>query len=90
LHTQSDTAQVILERGGDYLFALKGNHPLLMRGVAEYFADPPEKRTQFQTGDADHGRIGTGVHRLSHEVDWLFPDRRSTGEPRLPGRAPIA
>jgi predicted transposase YbfD/YdcC len=90
LHTQSDTAQVILDRGGDYRFALKGNHPLLMREVAEYFADPAEKRTQFQTVDADHGRIGTRVHRLSHEVDWLLPDRRSTGEPRLPGRDPIA
>jgi predicted transposase YbfD/YdcC len=61
-----------------------------MRGVAEYHASPPEKRTQFQTGDADPGRIGTGVHRLSHEVDWLFSDRRYKDEPRLPGRDPIA
>jgi predicted transposase YbfD/YdcC len=61
-----------------------------MRGVAEYHASPPGKRTQFQTGDADHGRIGTGVHRLSHKVDWLFPDRRCAGEPRLPGLALIA
>jgi hypothetical protein len=89
LHTQSDTAQVILERGGDYLLALKGNHPLLMRGVAEYFADSPEKRTQFQTGDADPGRIGTRLHRVSPAVDWLFSSR-SAGEPRLPGRDPIA
>jgi hypothetical protein len=58
--------------------------------VAEYFADPPEKLAQFQTVDADPGRIETRVHRLSHEVDWLFPDRRSAGEPRLPGRDPIA
>jgi len=49
LHTQSDTAALILDRGGDYLFALKGNHPLLMREVAEYFASPPEKLAQFQT-----------------------------------------
>jgi hypothetical protein len=61
-----------------------------MRGVAEYFADPPEKLAQFQTGDADHGRIGTRVHRVSHEVDWLFPDRRYKDEPRLPGLAMIA
>ena len=89
-HIQSDTAQVILERGGDYLFALKGNHPLLMREVAEYFASPPEKLAKFQTVDADPGRIGTGVHRLSHEADWLFPDRRYKDEPRLPGLAMIA
>jgi hypothetical protein len=61
-----------------------------MRGVAEHHASPPAKRTQFQTGDADPGRIGTGVHRVSHEVDWLFLDHRSAGEPRLPGLAMIA
>jgi len=90
LHTQSDTAALILDRGGDYLFALKGNHPLLMREVAEYFASPPEKLAQFQTVDADHGRIETRVHRVSHEVDWLFSDRRYKDEPRLPGLAMIA
>jgi hypothetical protein len=89
LHLQSDTAALILKRGGDYRFARKGKPPL-MRGVAEHHASPPAKRTQFQTVDADHGRIGTRVHRVSHEVDWLFPDRRSAGEPRLPGRDPIA
>ena len=61
-----------------------------MRGVAEYHASPPGKRTEFQTVDADPGRIGTGVHRLSHEADWLFPDRRYKDEPRLPGLAMIA
>jgi hypothetical protein len=81
---------VILDRGGDYLFALKGNHPLLMRDVAGYFASPPEKLTQFQTVDADHGRTGTRVHRVSHEVDWLFSDRRCKDEPRLAGLAMIA
>jgi predicted transposase YbfD/YdcC len=88
-HIQSDTATLILKRG-DYLFARKGNHPLLMREVAEYHASPPGNRTQFQTGDADPGRIETGIHRVSHEVDWLFPDRRYKDEPRLPGRDPIA
>jgi predicted transposase YbfD/YdcC len=88
LHLQSDTAALILKRCGDYRFALKGTP--LMRGVAEHHASPPGKRTQFQTGDADHGRIGTGVHRLSHEVDWLFPDHRYKDEPRLPGLAMIA
>jgi predicted transposase YbfD/YdcC len=60
-----------------------------MRGVAEYHASPPAKRTQFQTGDADPGRIGTRLHRVSPAVDWLFSSR-SAGEPRLPGRAMIA
>ena len=49
----------------------------------------PGKRTQIQTGDADPGRSGTRLHRVSPAVDWLFSSR-STGEPRLPGLAPIA
>lgn len=87
LHTQSATAEIVLKRGGNYLFALKGNHPLLAREVADYFADPAEKLTPYQTVDADHGRVETRVHRVSHAVDWLFSDRRYKDEPRLPGLA---
>jgi predicted transposase YbfD/YdcC len=85
LHTQAETARIILDRGGDYLFALKGNHPLLMRDVAEYFADPAEKMAEYQTVDADHGRVETRVHRVSSDVDWLFSDRRYKDEPHVPG-----
>ncbi len=66
----------------DYLFALKGNHPLQIRFVAEYFARPPGKLAQFPTVDADHGRIETRVHRVSHKVDWLYSDRCYKDEPR--------
>lgn len=90
LHTQSDTAAIILARGGDYLFALKGNHPLMAAEVAEYFADPAQKLEVYQTVDADHGRIETRRHRVSHAVDWLFSDRRYKGEPRFPGLACLA
>jgi predicted transposase YbfD/YdcC len=90
IHTQTETAALILERGGDYLFALKGNHPLMAAEVAEYFADPDVKLEAYQTVDADHGRIETRVHRVSHAVDWLFSERRYKGEPRFPGLACIA
>lgn len=90
IHTQTDTAALILARGGDFLFALKANRPLMARDVAEYFADPAQNLAPYQTVDADHGRIETRVHRVSHAVDWLFSDRRYQGEPRLPGLAMIA
>ena len=89
LHTQTATAQIILDRGGNYLFALKANHPLMVREVAEYFADPAQNLASYQTVDGDHGRIETRVHRVSHVVDWLFSDRRYKDEPRLPGLACI-
>ena len=90
LHTQTETAALILGRGGDYLFALKGNHPLMAAEVARFFADPDTKLEVYQTVDADHGRIETRSHRVSPAVDWLFSDRRYKGEPRFPGLACIA
>lgn len=90
LHTQSETAAIILARGGDYLFTLKANRPLMAQEVAEYFADPAQKLDVYQTVDADHGRIETRDHRVSHQVDWLFSDRRYKGEPAIPGLACIA
>ena len=90
MHAQAATAEVILGRGGDYLFQLKANRPAMFREVEDFFADPPEALAVFETTDADHGRIETRRHRVSHDVHWLFSDRRHAGEPRLPGLACIA
>ena len=62
----------------------------MAREVAEYFADPAQNLTPYQTVDADHRRIETRLHRVSHDVDWLLSDRRSKGESRLPGLTMIA
>ena len=68
MHAQADTAQVILDRGGDYLLALKANRPAMLREVEAFFADPPEPLDVFETTDADHGRIETRRHRVSHST----------------------
>lgn len=90
MHAHEATAQVILDRGGDYLLALKANRPAMLREVEAFFADPPQPLEAFETTDADHGRLETRRHRVTHSVDWLFSDRRYTGEPRLPGLATLA
>ncbi len=90
IHAQAETAQLVLERGGDYLFALKANRPAMLREVAAFFADPPEPLDAFTTTDADHGRIETRRHRVTHCVDWLFGDRAEPGAPRMPGLASLA
>ena len=43
MHAHEGTAQVILDRGGDYLLALKANRPAMLREVEAFFADPPER-----------------------------------------------
>jgi predicted transposase YbfD/YdcC len=91
IHCQSETARLVAERGGAWLFALKANRPVMQADVAACFADP--KAAHFETHtttDADHGRIETRRHVVCHEVNWLFSERRYPDEPRLSGLATLA
>lgn len=81
LHCQSETARLVRERGGQYLFALKANRPAMFADVVAFFASPPGTLDQHVTTDADHGRIETRRHHVSHELGWLFSDRRYPNEP---------
>ena len=89
--TQTAIGQAILDRGGDYLLALKGNRPETFASVEELFASPPPDIPigTHKTVDGEHGRIETRTHRVCHQVGWLFSDRRYSGEPRFPGLAMV-
>ena len=88
--TQTEIAQTILRRGGDYLLALKENWPATFKDVEAFFADPPpDALDTFEATDGDHGRIEIRRHAVCHDVDWLFSDRRYPGEFRFPGLAMI-
>lgn len=93
IHAQAETAQTVLDRGGDDLFALKANRPAMLEAVAAFFADPPGNVAgpleTFTTTDADHGRVETRRHRVTHCVDWLFGDRAEPGAPVMPGLAAL-
>lgn len=91
IHCQHDTAALVLDRGGDYLFALKANRPAMLAEVEAFFADPPpDSVRRCETTDADHGRIEVRNHAVSHDVAWLASDRRYPGEAAMPGLACIA
>src|SRR5690606_31724109 len=90
IHAQAETAQLVLDRGGDYLFALKANRPAMLKAVAAFFANPPEPLESVETTDADHGRIETRRHRVTHSTAWLFGDRAEPGAPTMPGLATLA
>jgi predicted transposase YbfD/YdcC len=84
--TQTDIAKKILERGGDYLLALKENRPVLHADVERFFADAPKDAVAtLQTTDGDHGRLEIRKHTVCHDVGWLFSDRRYAGEVAFPG-----
>src|SRR5258708_1260823 len=63
LNCQKDIAQTIIDRGADYVFALKGNHPQLHQEVIDWFdwAQQREFRdidhTFCKTVNKSHGRL---------------------------------
>lgn len=83
LHCQSETAQLIRDRGGDYLLRLKGNRPALHEMVEGYFADPLARAAAATavTTDADHGRIETRRAFVSHDLSWMRGPKTSCAEP---------
>jgi predicted transposase YbfD/YdcC len=88
---QTKIAQTIIDRGADYLLALKDNQRSLAEEVAMFFETPAKRRGEaFETIDADHGRLETRRHWVSHDVGWLTTERRFPGEPRFPGLRAIA
>ena len=56
-------AAQIVGQGGDYLLALKGNHPVLCADVARLFGDEAavarHQPTRAETVEKDHGRLET-------------------------------
>ena len=89
--TQTKIAQAILDRGGDYLLALKDNQSNLHDEVRRYLDDEAALiHGRFEMTDGDHGRVEVRRHMVSHDVDWLTTARRFPGEPRFPGLRAIA
>ncbi|MFL5204056.1 MAG: ISAs1 family transposase [Microvirga sp.] len=88
--TQVEIAQLILDKGGDYLLALKENRPATYADVELFFAAPPPGACDtVETTDGDHGRIEVRRVAVCHEVAWLLSDRRYPDEVVFPGLAMI-
>ena len=74
---QRDIAQKILDKGGDYVLALKGNQNSLHEDI-KLFAAEQKARNFYQTRvsqhsstDGDHGRIESRKCTVIHDVKWL-------------------
>ncbi len=72
LHCQRATARQIMDQGGDYALALKGNQGTLHDDVVCFFDDPAARAaTSKPNVDAGHGRIETRTASVSTDVGWL-------------------
>jgi predicted transposase YbfD/YdcC len=74
---QHEIAQKIIDKGADYILALKGNQGRLREDV-EVFATEQQGRgfqdtviSRAETVDGDHGRIETRTVTVLHDMAWL-------------------
>jgi predicted transposase YbfD/YdcC len=80
LNCQRDIARRIVEKGGDYVLALKGNHRALHADVGQLLEDPRYATAdRHSTADSDHGRIETRTSLVSTEIDGLEKRHRWPG-----------
>lgn len=76
--TQKEIAEKIIKNKGDYVLALKGNHPLLHKEIEEFFKEAEDKKYQkeygintYQSYDKGHGRIESRNYYITSNIRWL-------------------
>lgn len=82
LNCQRNIAQQIVDQGGDYALALKGNQGTLHADVSLFLDDPnleTAATTTHTTVDGDHGRIETRTATVSTDIAWLQDDHQWPG-----------
>ena len=75
MHCQKNTCSKIIDKGGNYIFGLKGNQSNLCENVKLFFEDPINDADikVFETFEKNGGRIEKRVCRATDNVGWL-PD----------------
>ena len=83
--TQKSIAKQIIEQGGDYIFALKGNQGTLNEDVRLFLETELKKRASIaiddshQAADKGHGRVELRHCFVSSQIDWLSQKEQWTG-----------
>jgi len=82
LNTQKDTVQAVVDGGGKYVGALKGNQGNLFADVRDYFdedrlakiekEDEGREEKQFKrTVEEEHSAVVTREYYIEPQIDWL-------------------
>ena len=79
LNCQRNIAQQIVDQGGDYALALKGNQGTLHNDVSLFLDGSEHNCLTHTTTDGDHGRIETRTSMVSTNIDWIQKDHNWPG-----------
>ena len=77
LNTQKSIAEQIIRGGGDYLMAVKNNHPTLHDSIVRHLDEMILEKfagiehVYHETTDGGHGRIDTRRVWATQQIDWL-------------------
>ena len=79
LNTQKENVKAVIEKGGDYCVALKGNHGNFYQDVKDYFDDDKSlviasgyEGSYSLTREKSHGQIITYEYYQTEKVKWYF------------------
>jgi predicted transposase YbfD/YdcC len=75
LNCQTETAEVIINNGGDYLLNAKGNQKTLMNDIEDFVQDE-ELRAGMEsktTREMNGGRIEVRCAYVTTDIDWMTP-----------------
>jgi predicted transposase YbfD/YdcC len=73
MHCQKVTCAKIIDKGGDYLFGLKGNQSNMLGDVELYLGDPINNTdiASYETLEKNGGRIEKRICSVSGDVTWI-------------------
>jgi predicted transposase YbfD/YdcC len=67
---QREIAERIIDKGADYILAVKGNQGFLQDDIKEAFAQDESASETVQT-EVGHGRIEKRTCRVLHDAEWI-------------------
>jgi predicted transposase YbfD/YdcC len=76
---QRKIAQQVVDQGGDYVLALKGNQGRLHDDVRRFLDDPETVLASATETDKGHGRIEIRTASLTTDIAWLQEDHHWPG-----------
>lgn len=81
LNTQKTTVDAIIQGKGDYVAALKGNHPIFYQEVQDYFMDDilkeltMDKKRYKKTIELEHSALVIREYFITEDILW-YTDRK--------------